>query len=52
MNGKEAYNYVSGRESFYEDLLKTTNYVFSNYKSYGTFIQDIQECFAQRNKPI
>ena len=32
-NGKQVYAFLSGRESFFDDLLKTIQYVFANYKS-------------------
>jgi len=32
-NGKQVYAFLSGRESFFDDLLKTFQYVFANYKS-------------------
>ncbi len=32
-NGKQVYAFLSGRESFFDDLLKTVQYVFQNYKS-------------------
>jgi len=33
-NGKEVYEFLSGRETFFEDLLSTVDYVFSNYKTF------------------
>ena len=32
-NGQQVYAFLSGREDFFDDLLKTTQYVFNNYKS-------------------
>ena len=33
-NGKDTYKFLSGRETFFEDLLKTTNYTFQKFKTY------------------
>lgn len=32
-NGQQVYAFLSGRESFFDDLQKTVQYVFYNYKS-------------------
>jgi hypothetical protein len=32
-NGQKVYTFLSGRESFFDDLQKTIQYVFANYKS-------------------
>jgi hypothetical protein len=32
-NGQEVYTYLSGRESFFDDLQQTIQYVFAHYKS-------------------
>lgn len=33
MNGTEAYEYLSGRKTFFDDLLKTVQYTFTTYKT-------------------
>lgn len=33
-NGNEIYTYLSGRESFFDDLLLTVQYTFANYKTF------------------
>lgn len=33
-NGKDTYKFLSGRDTFFEDLLKTTNYTFQKFKTY------------------
>lgn len=32
-NGQEVYTFLSGRESFFDDLLRTLQYVYTNYES-------------------
>jgi hypothetical protein len=34
-NGKTTYAFLSGRESFFDDLLSTLQYVFANFKTYA-----------------
>lgn len=33
-NGYQSYAFLSGREDFYDDLIKTMDYVFANFKTY------------------
>lgn len=33
-NGKEAYAFISGRETFFNDLIKTINHVFSEFHTF------------------
>jgi len=33
-DGKKAYTHLSGRDTFFDDLNKTLEYVFANYKTY------------------
>jgi hypothetical protein len=32
-NGREAYEFLSGRKTFFDDLLETVTYVFANFKT-------------------
>ena len=34
-DGKKAYAHLSGRDTFFDDLNKTLEYVFANYKTYN-----------------
>ena len=34
MNGQQAYEYMSGRKKFHDDLLETMEYTFKNFKTY------------------
>jgi len=34
-NGQQVYAFLSGRESFFDDLQKTFQYVFANYKTFA-----------------
>jgi hypothetical protein len=34
VSGKQMYAHASGRESFYDDLMKTLEYTFQRYRTY------------------
>ena len=34
MNGKQGYEHISARKTFYDDLLETLKYIFKNFKTY------------------
>lgn len=36
MNGTQAYEYLSGRNAFFDDLLKTLQYTFTTYKTHDS----------------
>ena len=36
-NGKQAYAFLSGRDSFFDDLEKTMKHVFAAFKTYEDF---------------
>ena len=41
MSGRQAYAYLSGRESFFDDLNKTLAYIFKNHKTYASVLKEI-----------
>jgi len=43
MNGQEAYEHLSGRASFFNDLLVTISYVFKKYKTYEELRSILEE---------
>jgi hypothetical protein len=40
-NGRRTYEYLSGRETFYDDLLKTLKHTFNVYKTYESLKKEI-----------
>ena len=38
INGHKAYEYLSGRKSFYQDLLKTLSFTFREFKTYQDLV--------------
>jgi hypothetical protein len=42
MNGKEIYQFLSGRESFFEDLEKTMSYVFKKFKTFESLKSNLE----------
>jgi hypothetical protein len=40
-NGKKMYEYLSGRESFFNDLIDTLAYIFKHYKTYESLKKEI-----------
>ena len=41
MNGQQAYAYLSGRETFFDDLNATLAYIFKNHKTYVSVLKEI-----------
>lgn len=41
-NGVQAYTFLSGRETFFDDLIKTVQYVFTNFKTYSALKQNLK----------
>lgn len=41
MSGRQAYAYLSGRETFFDDLNKTLAYIFKNHKTYASVLKEI-----------
>lgn len=42
MNGKEIYQFLSGRETFFEDLQLTMNYVFREFKTFQGLKENLE----------